>query len=81
MVSCSKPAQAFSGLTVDQCLNVTGPASHSFANLGFADAKQTSFQTFLSWEVGSLQGFCSLLAFFHGKQTAYVAARLHACSL
>ena len=35
---------------------MTGPSTHSFANIGFADLKQTSFQTFLSWEVGSLLG-------------------------
>ena len=51
VVFCSTPAQTFNGLTVEQCLNVAGPSTHSFANIGFADKKQTSFQTFLSWEV------------------------------
>ena len=51
VISCSRPAQGFSAGTLEGCMKVQGPATHSFANLGFADARKTSFQTFLSWEV------------------------------
>ena len=51
VLSCSRAPLGVTGSIVEDCLSVKGPATRSFAHIGFADAKHTSFQTYLSWEV------------------------------
>ena len=58
VLACSKPPMGVDGSAVEACLKVQGPATHSFAHLGFADAKKTSYQTFLSWEVRLYKHTC-----------------------